>query len=325
MGCATPLPDDRLTCLNTNPASDDGIGRYKEDGETHKVAIDWQFAPSKMVYFNYSTGFRPGGYNRPLRIRSLGRILAVDPFKSETLTNFEAGVKTSWGGIFRFNASIYLEKWNNIQYSVVVAGAQGAGMTGNAGKAEVKGIEYDADLKLGKFTLSTSGAYNDGKLKGDFCNFAVNAEAGSIGQLSSCADGVFVGENPPIPTVAAADGTRLPRQPKFKGTSSIRYDTEIGRLNAYIQGAALYQTSATQDLNVNANRLLGNTSGFVSFDFSAGLKKDGWTVTAFIQNAFDKRGQLTKNTFCSIDFCADSSRTFTIRPQFFGLRVGQRF
>jgi outer membrane receptor protein involved in Fe transport len=70
----------------------------------------------------------------------------VQPFKSETLTNFELGVKTTWNNIFRFNAAIYMENWDNIQYSVVVAGTQGASMTGNAGKARVYGVEYDADL-----------------------------------------------------------------------------------------------------------------------------------------------------------------------------------
>lgn len=327
VGCTTPLPDDeRLTCVNTNPNAADGTGRYKEDGETHTVALDWQFQPDKMVYFNYSTGFRPGGFNRPLRIRSLGKIVNVAPFKSETLTNFEVGVKTTWNNIFRFNAAVYYEKWNNIQYGVVVSGAQGAGMTGNAGKAEVKGIEYDADLRLGKVTISTSGAFNDAKLKGDFCNFALNTETESIAQLSSCTLGEFVeGSSPPTPQVAAANGTRLPRQPRFKGTTSIRYDTDLGDYAAYIQGAALYQTGATQDLNVESNELLGNTKGFVSFDFSGGIKKDNWSVTLFLQNAFDKRGQLTRNTFCSIDFCANSSRTFTIKPQFFGIRFGQKF
>lgn len=327
VGCTTPFPDDeRLTCVNTNPNAADGIGRYKEDGETHKVALDWQFQPDKMVYFNYSTGFRPGGFNRPLRIRSLGKIVNVAPYKSETLTNFEVGVKTTWNNIFRFNAAVYYEKWNNIQYGVVVSGAQGAGMTGNAGKAEVKGIEYDADLRLGKVTISTSGAFNDAKLKGDFCNFALNTETETIAQLSSCTLGAFVPDSsPPTPEVAAADGTRLPRQPRFKGTTSIRYDTNLGDYAAYIQGAALYQTGATQDLNVESNALLGNTKGFVSFDFSGGIKKENWSLTLFLQNAFDKRGQLTKNTFCSIDFCSGSSRTFTIKPQFFGVRFGQKF
>ena len=324
-GCTLPLPKERLQCLNSNFAAADQVGRYKEDGETHKVALDWQVTPTKMIYANYSTGFRPGGFNRPLRIRNVG-VATVPPFKSETLTNYELGVKTLWNDIFRFNAAIYYEEWNNIQYGVVVSGAQGAGITGNAGKARVYGVEYDADLKLDKFTISTSGAYNDAALDGDFCNFAFNPASSSISQLASCTLGATVpGSSPPTPQVAAANGTRLPRQPRFKGTTSVRYDTEFGAYSAYAQGAALYQTGATQDLNVFNNDLLGNTSGFATFDFSAGVKKDNWTVDLFIQNAFDKRGQLTKNTFCSITFCSGSSRAFPIKPQFFGVRWGQTF
>jgi len=209
----------------------------------------------------------------------------------------------------------------------VVSGTQGAGMTGNAGKARVYGVEYDADLKLDKFTISSSGAYNDAALDGNFCNFAFDAASKAITQLSTCTLGATVpGSNPPTPQVAAADGTRLPRQPKFKGTTSIRYDTELaGEYAAYVQGAALYQTGATQDLNVFNNALLGNTSGFVTFDFSGGVKKDNWTFDVFIQNAFDKRGLLTRNTFCSITFCSGSSRAFPIKPQFYGVRWGQTF
>ncbi len=252
--------------------------------------------------------------------------MAAPAFKSETLTNYELGFKGTWNNMFRLNASVYIEDWNNIQYGVVVAGAQGAGYTGNAGKARVYGVEYDADLKLGAFTLSTTGAYNDGKLKGDFCNFVADRAALTIKQLDTCAVGTPVpGTNGQTASVAAADGTRLPRQPKFKGTTSLRYDTQSGDADVYFQGAALYQTSATQDLNVDQNALYGNTPGFVSFDFSAGIKMDNWTFDVFLQNAFDKRGQLTKNTFCSIDFCAGSSRTFIIKPQFFGIRWGQRY
>ena len=341
VGCPLPLTGARLECRNTNRLDPESIGRYSEQGETHKVVIDWQFADQKLVYFNYSTGFRPGGYNRPLRIRATATqpsvVVAAPSFKSETLTNFELGFKGTFNNVFRFNAAIYLEKWNNIQYGVVVAGAQGAGYTGNAGKAEVKGVEYDAELKLGKVTISSSGAYNDGKLKGDFCNFVADRAAQTIAQLSSCSLGTFIdadgnivsdnngGTNLGTPTVAAANGTRLPRQPKFKGTTTIRYDTNIGDYKAYFQGAALYQTGATQDLNVENNNFLGNTPGFISFDFGAGIRKDHWTLDVFLQNAFDRRGQLTRTTFCSISVCSGSSRTFPIRPQFFGLKLGYRY
>jgi outer membrane receptor protein involved in Fe transport len=323
-GCPTPLSaTERLTCLNTNFSRPDHQLIYREQGQTHKIALDWQVAPGKMIYANYSTGFRPGGQGRPLRIG--GQVYAVAPFRSEDLTNYEIGFKTTWGNVFRLNAAFYLEKWNDLQYSVVVAGAQGAGITGNAGNAEVKGVEFDADLRLGQFTISTSGSYNDGKLKGNFCNFAANATTLSIAQLASCTLGAFAPGNPPTPEVAAADGTRLPRQPKFKGTTQVRYDTMLGKMDAYIQGAALYQTGATQDLNTELNDLLGNSAGFISFDFSAGVKKDKWSVDVFIQNAFDRRGILTTNAFCSISICSGSSRNFPIRPQFFGVKFGQRF
>ena len=340
MGCPIPLPAERLQCLNSNLAAPDQVGRYKEQGETHKVALNWQFDPAKMVYFNYSTGFRPGGFNRPLRIRNVG-VATVPAFKSEELTNFELGFKSTWNNMFRLNAAVYYESWDNIQYSVVIAGTQGAGMTGNAGKARVYGIEYDADLKLGKFTISTSGAYNNAALKGNFCNFQFDPASLSISQLATCAPDTFFG-SPPVAEVAAASGTRLPRQPRFKGTTSVRYDTSFGDADAYFQGAMLYQTSATQNLNVLNNNYLTcgsiaeaeakaadniscTTPGFISFDFSAGVKKDNWTLDVFIQNAFDKRGELTRNTFCSITFCSGSARTFAIKPQFFGIRWGQKY
>jgi hypothetical protein len=197
-------------------------------------------------------------------------------------------------------------------------------------------VEYDAELKLGKVTISSSGAYNDAKLKGNFCNFVADRTALSIVQLTTCAPGTFTATNPPTPTVAASDGTRLPRQPKYKGTTSIRYDTQMGDYNMYIQGAALYQTGATQDLNVSDNNKLVcplapastvacSLPGFISFDFAGGIKKDNWGVDLFIQNAFDKRGPLTSNTFCSIAFCADSSRTFVIKPQFFGIKFSGKY
>ncbi len=339
-GCPTPLPLTRLQCLNTNFAAADQIGRYSEEGETHKVALNWQFAPTKMVYANYSTGFRPGGFNRPLRIRNIG-VATVPAFKSETLTNYEIGFKTTWNNVFRLNAAVYYETWDNIQYSVVVSGAQGAGITGNAGKARVYGAEYDAELKLGKFTISTNGAYNDAALKGNFCNFKFDPATLAITQLATCSLGVNFG-SPPVAEVAAADGTRLPRQPKFKGTTSIRFDTVLGDMDGYLQVAALYQTSATQNLTtLNGNYLTCKTiaeaeakakkniacttPNFVSFDLSGGIKKDNWTLDFFIQNILDKRGELTRNTFCSVTFCSGSARTFTNKPQFFGIRWGQKY
>ena len=95
-------------------------------------------------------------------------------------------------------------------------------------------------------------------------------------------------------------------------------------LNVFNNNLLTCDTLAEAQAETAANRTC-TTPGFVSFDFSAGVRKNNWTLDVFLQNAFDKRGELTRNTFCSIDFCANSSRTFTIKPQFFGIRFGQKF
>jgi len=46
-GCTLPLPKQRLQCNNINFAAADHVGRYKESGETHKIALDWQITPTK--------------------------------------------------------------------------------------------------------------------------------------------------------------------------------------------------------------------------------------------------------------------------------------
>lgn len=312
IGCPVPFPDDRLACVSSNPLSADKINRYKEDGETHKIALNWQVDPTKMIYLNYSTGFRPGGSNSPVSIR--GTAVPAPSYKSETLTNYEVGFKTTWNNMFRFNLSAYYQQWKDIQYGVQVVGAAGGGFTGNAGDARVYGVEFDADLKLGPVTISTSGAYTDAALDGNFCAYEIVGESG-FQQIANC-----TGDD-----IAATSGTRLPRQPKFKGNTSVRYETNFGEMSGFVQGVAYYQSGATQNLDESLAELLGDTKGFASFDLSFGVNKDNWKVEFFIQNLFDKRGILTRNTFCQIQVCEHSTRSYPIKPQFFGIRFGQKF
>ncbi|WP_231730381.1 TonB-dependent receptor [Novosphingobium sp. Fuku2-ISO-50] len=287
----------RLTCINTNTT-------FHQTGETHKLSLTWQAASDKMLYVTYSTGFRPGGGNRTPRPN----------YQADTLDNFEFGFKTRWGNNFRFNGAIYYEKWNNMQFGVVVPNTQGSTLTLNAGAARVYGTELDAEWRLGKLVLSASGAYNDAALSKDICN--LDANNNYYTQLASC---------PNSADVAAPKGTRLPRQPRLKLQTTARYNFQVSGLESFVQGTMFYQTSSTSDVIALNDSLLGDTAGFASFDFSAGIKKDKWTAEAFIQNAFDERGILSKNTFCSIQLCANSSRSYPIKPQFFGIKLGYKY
>jgi len=295
--CTFPLVG-HLSCIDVNEP-------YHQTGETHKASLAWQVTPDKMLYATYSTGFRPGGGNS---------LTGSQPYKADTLDNYEVGAKLRFGQNIRFNTALYFENWKGVQYSVIVANTYGSTATINAGNAHVYGIESDFDWKIGPVTLSGSGAYNDAKLATNFCDLT---SATDLVPASNCS--VAAGN------LAAASGTRLPRQPKFKGQVTARYDIPVGRWNAYVQGVVSHQSSSTSDLNTANDALYGDPSGFTSFDYSVGAKRDTFSIEAFIQNAFDTHGVLSRNAFCEIQTCYEGTRSYGIKPRYFGLKFSQKF
>lgn len=285
----------------TNRPCDNVDKKYKETGETHKVNLSWQVTPEKMLYATYSTGFRPGGNNRRPGIL---------PFTSDTLSNYELGWKTSWlDRKLRINGAVFYEEWKNLQFGLVPVGNNGVTNTYNAGDARIYGIEGDFALSLGGLTLSGSGTYIDAKLTTDFCQ--VDATGNIV-----CVTGV---------SPAAPKGTRLPVQPKFKGSLTARYEFPISTYDAFVQSSLSYQGGTRTFLTDADFAAVGATRGFTTFDFSVGTGFGDWTVEAFIQNAFDKRGQLGLNTACSTTICGPYSRAYTTKPQLFGLKLGTKF
>jgi iron complex outermembrane receptor protein len=291
VGCAIPI--DLATCVNVDK-------RYNEAGETHKVNLTWQIDRDRMVYATYSTGFRPGGNNRRP---------GINPYDSDTIDNFELGWKTTWlDRMIRFNGAVYYQEWNKLQYGLAPVGSVGVVNIYNAGDARIYGAEVDVQVRVGGLTIGGSGTYTDAKLSSDFCSIGADGNP-------DCSAG----------TLAAPKGTRLPVQPKFKGTATARYDFAIGPNDTFVQASVLHQGGVRNFLALADNDPVGNTKPFTTFDFSAGVKFGELRFEAFIQNAFDKRGVLSRNTFCVPSLCGIYARSYPVKPQLFGLKVAQRF
>jgi len=302
----------RLSCINTNE-------NYEQKGETHKLGVQYQFDQSKMVYFTYSTGFRPGGGNQ---------IVGAQPYKADTLVNLEVGWKTRWGRNFRWNGAIYTELWKGVQYNLTPAGVQGNNITVNAGNARVKGIESDFEYKpIQALTLSASGSYNNAKLVTNFCDLNQPPNRTLLASCSVLNTYTSVSGVPEISggDAAALAGTRLPRQPKFKGNVSARYEFDVSSAKSFVQAQIFHQSGSTSNLNVEYDQLLGDTAGFTTFNFSSGASIGKFSVEAFIENAFDSRGIISKNAFCEIQYCAQSARSYPVKPQYFGLKIGYKY
>ena len=282
-----------LPCVNVNR------GVY-ETGETHKINLAWKIDPNHLVYFTYSTGFRPGGINRRP---------AIGNYAPDTLTNYEIGAKTSWLGQRLFiDGAAFIEDWNQLQYGLPSIGSAGVISIYNAGNAEVKGAEGEVTWHATRqLTLSGSGTYIDAHLTTNFCAF------NAAGQVD-CANGI-----------AAPKGTQLPIQPRWKLNGTARDQFQLGDYDAFVQAAALFQSSTRSWLTDREAALLGSTGDFATVDFSAGIIKGNWRAEAFIQNAFDRRGELSINTVCVPTICGGRPRIYPVKPQFFGVKFEQLF
>lgn len=286
-------PTGSIPCQNVNKL-------YKESGETHKLNLTWKVDHDHMVYATYSTGFRPGGNNRKPQ---------YGPYKSDTITNYEIGFKTSWlDRHLRFNGAFFYETWKNPQISLARPGDFGVTSIDNVGGARSYGFEGDVNYTQGGLNLSGSGTYVNAKTTKTFCTATVTQDVADF------------------PTVCTPKGTQLPIQPKVKLNLTGRYSFDLGSARAFFQAGMNYQSSAHSFLLKQDFDAVGTMPGFVTFDFSAGAKfSNNMTVEAFIQNAFDKRGQLDRNTACATSYCGIYYRVYPIKPQLFGIKVGQKF
>ena len=284
-------------CVNTDK-------KVVEHGETHKVNVQYQVDPAAMVYFTWSTGFRPGGNNRlPL----------AGSYAADTLTNFEVGWKTDWfEHRLRANGAVFYERWNNAQ--TAVQGQYGITSIVNAGNAKVEGLESELQWAVDEH-LTLSGAAT-GLLRMETTTVFCEPTKAGVPQ-STCTAGF----------VDAYPGTQLPGTPRIKLNGTARYAFEVGDYKSYVQASLDHQSSTTYSLE-STRYFVGNTPSFTSFDLSAGTGLNNWHAEAFIQNIFDERGQLGRNSECNdsaYHYCLINAHTYPIKPMEFGVKFGQKF
>jgi iron complex outermembrane receptor protein len=281
-------------CINTD-------SQVKEQGETHRANLTYQFDPNRMVYATYSTGYRPAGNNRRPQAKS---------WKSDTLTNVEIGWKTSWlGNTLRFNGAIFHEDWKAL--IVPIQGENGITSMVNAGDARTEGFESEITwLAMDHLNLSLSGTYVKANTTTDFC------QPTPLGvPRATCTSDLL----------DAPAGTRLPGVPQVKANATARYTFNVNGYASFAQLAGVYQGSTTFSLEAPKNALVGDTPAYESFDFSIGTAKDKWTLEAYVNNLTDKRGELARTSECAASVCNANYRIVPIMPLNFGIKFGQRF
>jgi predicted Zn-dependent protease len=83
--------------------------------------------------------------------------------------------------------------------------------------------------------------------------------------------------------------------------------------------------ASTSQLELQLNNEMGNLPKFTTFDFATGTGKNNWHLEAYIENLFDKQGQLGRINQCAFAYCYEHYRIYPIKPMNFGVKFGQKF
>ena len=143
-------------------------GSYSANKTDYRVDIDYQWTDDIMTYAEVSTGFKGGGVNpRPFYA------FQVQPFQPETVTTYEVGIKSQWfNNTLRANLDGYYSHYKDIQLTLLNCDFlnppgfppnQPCALPFNAGDADIKGVELEAEEHLGGLEIDASGDYLDFK------------------------------------------------------------------------------------------------------------------------------------------------------------------
>lgn len=279
----------------------------KDDRVTWRASLNYKPNRDLLVFLNYSTGYKSGGFNSGPGATALNQARI---FNRETVKNYELGAKTTWldGGLIA----------NLTLYRMDIGGFQDRAFDGvsfvvrNAGSLRHQGFEFDTTIRPSdNFTVNASLAYLDSK----FTNYPRGAG------LPGCAAGPAICAGlPNNGRTQDLKGRRLTYAPEFTGNFGATWTGDIGSsgLGWSLNG----NVSLTSDLNnggVNDANPQTEQDGYALFGarFAINGPDDRWNVALFGNN-------LTNKGYCTAQFYQVVDGAFGMRNGVFPGSTGVR-
>jgi iron complex outermembrane recepter protein len=294
-------------------------------GFRSRANLSWKVTRDALLYYTWSQGYRPGGFNRtsnaPESTSPLyGIFVTPIAFKPDTLTNNEAGWKTEWlEHRLMFDGAIYQEDWKNTQITVFDPGITGNQIfTTNGPNYRVRGLETQLQARVtAHLTVAASAAWNTSKLVKEV-NFVDTSGNPIIWSNYTNSYGQ------PLRNPFGQLGDPLAQCPPFEGNLRLRYDAPFGAYEWFVQVDGTHQAHSYASTDRLSRDLQGNSEayddpGFSTYDASMGISRDAWQVKLYGENITDTRAQLYANY-------AQWFKAVTInRPRTIGMQISYKF
>jgi iron complex outermembrane recepter protein len=333
-GCQTLGPPHTNFSYNLDAANlSDTESGFKSRGN-----LTWHITPDVMVYYTFSQGFRPGGFNQ-----DGGKLAATDPatgqpqfilprsYSSDKLTNNEIGWKTEFlDHRLQWNGAVYRETWDNVQVAFFQPGVIGnIFFDTNGQNFLIKGLETSllARVVTG-LTLQGAASWNRSEQTNQ--PQLINNVPGSpnFGQLIQNACNPL-GICAPVVNPFGKKGDPTANSPPLQFSLRARYDWNIGGYSPFVQFGATHSAHSFTQAGANPTFAPGGAvsssrgrfenPAYSVYDASFGVAKDAWYVNVYAENLSNSNASV----FVSTDQFIIAQTP--LRPRVIGAAFGYKF
>jgi outer membrane receptor protein involved in Fe transport len=336
-----------LVCPNANTTVNINNENYHTTytGYKSRFGLTWHPDENITVYYLFSQGFRPGGFNRSNSKKVLNLIHKADPqflepgsYAPDSLTSNEIGVKTSLlDHRLTLNLSAYDMDWSGVQF-FLFAPTYGINTTFgiNGPSYNVKGVEGQfAWRATDALTIQGSGSYNNDRVSKAPClpdninSSGYPAGSVAVGQCIANAFSKSAGTTLPFVNPFGVVGGVPAFSPTFQGNIRANYQWSIADYLAHFSIGGNYvgqMWNQPASYISGANVLVPTTTylrysqpAYGTIDASIGVKKDNWYAELYGTNLNDSHA----STFTSSAQFIKSE--VPLRPTVIMLRFGEHF
>ncbi len=303
--CTANQPPSLPNGVVSNNETTEGLNTTAS-GFRSRANLSWKVTDDALLYYTWSQGFRPGGFNRGSLLRSPPgqnyTYQSPEQYGPDTLVNNEVGWKTQWmDHRFEFNGSVYQENWKNAQVELFEPCCFGnVSFIVNGPTYRVRGVETEAIARpLHGLSITGSAAWNSGSLTSSPLLYDTEGRP-----ITS------------IPNPFGAPGSPPSQSPPFSGNLRVRYEFNLGEYKAFTQIGGTHQAHS---YSATGNATTFDQPGFSTYDGALGVGKDAWQVGLYGQNLTDARANLYENNSQAINAITVN------RPRTAGVRFSYKF
>jgi outer membrane receptor protein involved in Fe transport len=325
-------------CLNDNFNLNAQNLRGSESGTKSRGNLTWHITPDIMVYYTFSQGFRPGGFNQnggsahAYGTDGQPQYFLASSYVSDRLTNNEVGWKTEFfNHHLQWNGAIYREDWNNVQVPFFDPGAVGNIFYDTNGQNFViKGIETSLVARvLTGLTLQGAASWNQSRQTNSPVLIDNNPASNNYGKQITQACSVAGTNCFAVPNPYGPIGGPSADAPPIQFSLRARYEWNVNGYTPSVQFGATHSghsytqagsnPSIAQAGGLTTSRLRFENPAYSTYNASIGLAKDAWYVTIYGENL----GNSDASTFISTDQFIVAQTP--LRPRIIGGSFGFKF